>query len=644
MSIRAVSKESDTIPKTAALSGQKQSHSVSSCPFVDNRQEVVVQRQVLNDARYSSAVLRVDSFPKVTDNTLQASQVTQLHACANGYTLGQRSTFFEKKNDSGMPVGLKAGIESLSGYSMDDVRVHYNSVRPAQLQAHAYAQGTEIYLATGQEKHLPHEAWHVVQQKQNRVKPSMKTEGGMNVNDDPRLEREASVMGAKALNHHPQSKPLKCGLRTDSSSAQPVQKVSKVSVGKKKIDGSTGQGVQIFDYLNQITNNFPGEIWFNSGSELETYIRSSGEVEGMGIWSGRWMNFNGKGPIVFGEEHNQIRNQFIRKLNISHTVIEGASERSLTGVDAAAIPPSSIAPGAHRKYTGDDTGKALENYWVRSGLLMARFWVPFENELRAVDPADNFHHLNQVEHGRVLELEELMKTVDAILPVTAGKQGNELLINEKIVTAKFYLEKAYETGLQEMLTLLKENNYRTYRSDLPDVLRNINARGNGLHYLYVCFSEFRKCIEDIGYLHFRANASPEQLVDDSYTKDSTNVFTVWAGRRELFMLKNLEEALQQNPQPVLVTMGADHARNQLHNLEALLHRYNGMLVIGSIVDLADVGATRMFDVAEEISQDLAMMYGWGATAMKEYARSDDALAKARIKVSNTKKPVPTYIS
>lgn len=35
---------------------------------------------------------------------------------------------------------LKAGIENLSGYTMDDVRVHYNAPEPAQLNAHAYAK------------------------------------------------------------------------------------------------------------------------------------------------------------------------------------------------------------------------------------------------------------------------------------------------------------------------------------------------------------------------------------------------------------------------------------------------------------------------------------------------------------------------
>ncbi|MEM9686349.1 MAG: DUF4157 domain-containing protein, partial [Bacteroidota bacterium] len=100
---------------------------------------------------------------------------------------------------TGLPDRLKAGVESLSGYSMDDVKVHYNSSKPAQLQAHAYAQGTDIHLGPGQEKHLPHESWHVVQQKQGRVQPTMQLKGGVNINDDTGLEKEADVMGAKAI-------------------------------------------------------------------------------------------------------------------------------------------------------------------------------------------------------------------------------------------------------------------------------------------------------------------------------------------------------------------------------------------------------------------------------------------------------------
>lgn len=104
----------------------------------------------------------------------------------------------QKKNETGMPDKLKEGIESLSGFSMDDVRVHYNSSKPATVQALAYTQGTDIHVAPGQEKHLPHEAWHVTQQMAGRVSPTTNI-NGMPVNDNAALEHEADVMGEKAL-------------------------------------------------------------------------------------------------------------------------------------------------------------------------------------------------------------------------------------------------------------------------------------------------------------------------------------------------------------------------------------------------------------------------------------------------------------
>jgi hypothetical protein len=102
-------------------------------------------------------------------------------------------------NNTGLPDSLKAGIESLSGMSLDHVRVHYNSAQPAQINAFAYAQGSDIHVAPGQEPYLPHEAWHLVQQAQGKVKQTKRLKDGMPVNDDAGLEREAEVMGAKAL-------------------------------------------------------------------------------------------------------------------------------------------------------------------------------------------------------------------------------------------------------------------------------------------------------------------------------------------------------------------------------------------------------------------------------------------------------------
>ena len=99
--------------------------------------------------------------------------------------------------DRGLPSQLKEGIESLSGMDLSDVRVHANSDQPAQLSALAYTQGSDIHVAPGQERHLPHEAWHVVQQRQGRVKPTLHAKG-VAINDDADLEREADLMGTRA--------------------------------------------------------------------------------------------------------------------------------------------------------------------------------------------------------------------------------------------------------------------------------------------------------------------------------------------------------------------------------------------------------------------------------------------------------------
>lgn len=104
----------------------------------------------------------------------------------------------EAPNNTGLPDTLKAGVESLSGEDLSGVRVHRNSSEPAQLNALAYARGDDIHVAAGQEQHLAHEAWHVVQQRQGRVQPTSQLQG-VDINDDVGLEAEADRMGSKAL-------------------------------------------------------------------------------------------------------------------------------------------------------------------------------------------------------------------------------------------------------------------------------------------------------------------------------------------------------------------------------------------------------------------------------------------------------------
>lgn len=153
-----------------------------------------------------------DVLQAYKDKIAQRQEIDEDELLQGKFEIAQREEFDEDEllqgkfetaqpsteNLTGMPDNLKSGIESLSGYSMDDVRVHYNSSKPAQLQALAYAQGTDIHIAPGQEQHLPHEAWHVVQQKQGRVQPTTQLQG-VNVNDNEGLEKEADVMGGKAV-------------------------------------------------------------------------------------------------------------------------------------------------------------------------------------------------------------------------------------------------------------------------------------------------------------------------------------------------------------------------------------------------------------------------------------------------------------
>jgi hypothetical protein len=179
---QTVENKSKSVASSAA---QMQTSGEATFEFVDSRPESIAQRKLQNMANNSS----------------QAKQAAQLQATADTYSAQQHPTVQRQENNTGLPDNLKSGMENLSGLSMDDVKVHRNSDKPAQLQAHAYAQGTDIHLASGQEKHLPHEAWHVVQQKQGRVKPTMQMKGNVNVNDDKGLEREADVMGAKAMSN-----------------------------------------------------------------------------------------------------------------------------------------------------------------------------------------------------------------------------------------------------------------------------------------------------------------------------------------------------------------------------------------------------------------------------------------------------------
>ena len=183
-----------------------------------------------------------------------------------------------------MPSDLKSGIENLSGMSMDDVKVHYNSARPAQMKAHAYAQGTDIHVASGQEKHLPHEAWHVVQQKQGRVKPTIQMKGQVNINDDAGLEREADVMGQMAVQRFKQDSGAS-GLQmfpkkslNASGSSQPIQLMTRSNIRDYQQAGGTcglyslGMAISGVDPEVVSKRDLLLELLLRTGNDVGTFV------------------------------------------------------------------------------------------------------------------------------------------------------------------------------------------------------------------------------------------------------------------------------------------------------------------------------------------------------------------------------------
>jgi hypothetical protein len=229
---------------------QRASNASPTRQHVDNRPAAVAQRE-LDESLNQSAKVQLQSrlqqslnqSPSVVAQAKLAAALNAPHSASQPQTLQrrdaledeettQRKTVAEeeeslqkqqpiqkRENRTGLPDKLKAGVENLSGLPMDDVKVHYNSSAPATVQALAYTQGTDIHVAPGQEKHLAHEAWHVAQQKQGRVRPTIQTKG-VAVNDDQALEQEADVMGARAS----QGQVLPKELRPDRGvQAQAVQ-------------------------------------------------------------------------------------------------------------------------------------------------------------------------------------------------------------------------------------------------------------------------------------------------------------------------------------------------------------------------------------------------------------------------------------
>jgi hypothetical protein len=187
--------------------------------------DIAVQMQSTARLGHSLRALHVDrSAASATQRQKFSDEEYDEKPLQGKFVAGSTSALQKKPglrpNLTGLPNALKSGVENLSGFSLDNVKVHFNSDKPVKLNALAYTQGTDIYVGPGQEQHLAHEAWHVVQQAQRRVQQTMQLKGGISINDDEGLENEASVMGARATQTRRLSESATSALAEETAAVQ----------------------------------------------------------------------------------------------------------------------------------------------------------------------------------------------------------------------------------------------------------------------------------------------------------------------------------------------------------------------------------------------------------------------------------------
>ncbi|MCR8657693.1 eCIS core domain-containing protein [Paenibacillus endoradicis] len=241
-SMQQNTRKEQTFPPTAATTLQR---------MVGNRQlGKIIQAMHNQSVKHPSSIPSEQNGSSQHDRNFQHAQSPQHYDATSNGIIVQRASV---PNNTELPEQLKTGIEALSGMAMDDVKVHYNSAQPKQLDALAYAQGNDIHLGPGQEQHLPHEAWHVVQQRQGRVKPTLQLKG-IDVNDNEQLEKEATVYGNRALR-------LSIG---DAVAAQPatgsmplaVAQLMLIKVKTKK--GQTGRLISSVEFEGRVPTTAKG--------------------------------------------------------------------------------------------------------------------------------------------------------------------------------------------------------------------------------------------------------------------------------------------------------------------------------------------------------------------------------------------------
>jgi len=127
------------------------------------------------------------------------------YRCACGGTCPRCAGRYATAPAAALPADLRAQMEGAFDTDFSDVRLQRDSATARGLGARALAQGSQLHFAPGAwapgsatgRTLIAHELAHVVQQRAGRVR-GQRLAGGVALNDDPVLEREADRLAERA--------------------------------------------------------------------------------------------------------------------------------------------------------------------------------------------------------------------------------------------------------------------------------------------------------------------------------------------------------------------------------------------------------------------------------------------------------------
>lgn len=308
-------------------------------------------------------VVKQTDTPRTLLRTQRVLQRKNVSGQYNNDNLNQSRNFVdgrEAENRTGLPDSLKWGLESLSGMDLSGVRVHRNSSRPAQMNALAYAQGQVIHVSPGQEKHIPHEGWHVVQQMQGCVEPTIQAKG-VPINDDAGLEREADLMGAKALQLHRSHRVATNSIVQVTTEKWGEKESTKASADPSEAIGQSGEKRNLKFLSTPGVKNSPAVVQCNI---LGDVIRGAGSYimdlgRGAKRTAGGLKVWDTDGMIKIAEENESAARLLERLVTAPRETLEETLVVATGGLMTWSQLPDSIRQQALDKF-GDAAEKIVQ--------------------------------------------------------------------------------------------------------------------------------------------------------------------------------------------------------------------------------------------------------------------------------------------